>query len=340
MSKMHKRYKITFRVKSDALPDGEQIYLVGSHELLGAWQPGKVPLVPDSNGDGYWSRTFVFRNRADIEYKFTRGNWDTEAVNAKGKLMSNFHHHVDGNAVLTVDIPNWQDVLITKAEKTVATRITGTVRYHHNLKAVGLKKRDLIVWLPPSYDSKPEKRYPVIYMHDGQNVFDPMTAYTGVDWQADETATRLIKENRIAEPIIVGIYNTVDRLEEYSAGKKGEKYVRFVTGTVKPFIDTHYRTRPEREQTATIGSSMGGLVSFLLAWRHPETFGIASCLSPSFIFRKNQAIEKIKMEKPPKLPLRIYMDCGGIGGERLLHKGCKRMLRLLHNKGFLVGDGL
>ena len=170
-------------------------------------------------------------------------------------------------------------------------------------------------------------------MHDGQNVFDPRTSYTGIDWNADKMATDLIEKGKLHKIIIVGIYNSPDRLDEYSTSELGDKYMKFIVDGVKPFIDKTYRTRPEREHTATMGSSMGGLISFWLIWNYPDVFGMAGCLSPSFIYNRSRPIKMIKRHPAPKVPVRIYMDCGDIGGEKLLMKGCKRMMRFLRSKG-------
>ena len=291
---MQKKQSVTIRVKPNLLPDDEQVFIVGNHEQLGNWRPDAIPMVPNPEGDGYWIREFQFRKNIEIEYKFTRGSWDSEAADESGTPVGNFRFLVDSDVTISQEVDTWRDIARQNAEKTVHTRVTGTVKYHRDLSDGILAQRDLIVWLPESYATNSDKHYPVLYMHDGQNVFDPITAYTGYDWQADETATRLIREGRIRDIIIVGIYNTNDRLEEYSASPLGEAYRRFVVETVKPLIDSNYRTLPGRAHTATIGSSMGGLVSFLLAWHHPDIFGMASCLSPSFIFRKNQAIRQIK----------------------------------------------
>ena len=333
---MQKKQSVTIRVKPNLLPDDEQVFIVGNHEQLGNWRPDAIPMVPNPEGDGYWIREFQFRKNIEIEYKFTRGSWDSEAADESGTPVGNFRFLVDSDVTISQEVDTWRDIARQNAEETVHTRVTGTVNYHRDLSDGILAQRDLIVWLPESYATNSDKHYPVLYMHDGQNVFDPITAYTGYDWQADETATRLIREGRIRDIIIVGIYNTNDRLEEYSASPLGEAYRRFVVETVKPLIDSNYRTLPGRVDTATIGSSMGGLVSFLLAWHHPDIFGMASCLSPSFIFRKNQAIRQIKKSALPAQPLKIFMDCGGIGGERLLHRGCKRVLRTLRFKGFMA----
>ncbi len=340
LSKVHKKHIVTIKVKAPDLPPGEDVFVTGNHPQLGDWHPDKIRLVPDEKEPEYRIGKFELPHNSFIEYKFTRGSWDTEGLENNTFGTGNHTVLIDRDKTLTHEITGWKDQLAKEAAETINTRIIGTVKYHKKMTDGHLKERDVIVWLPENYDANPEKRYPVLYMHDGQNVFDPMTSYTGVDWQADETASRLIKEKKMREIIIVGIYNTIDRLEEYSLSPLGKRYREFIIHHLKPFIDKNYRTLPDREHTATMGSSMGGLVSFLLVWYHSETFSKASCLSPSFIFRKNQAIKAVKKSPLPKHTIAVYMDCGGIGGERLLHRGCKRMIRLLRCKGFFKRNQL
>ncbi|MCK7520815.1 MAG: alpha/beta hydrolase-fold protein [Ignavibacteriales bacterium] len=135
------------------------------------------------------------------------------------------------------------------------------------------------MWLPPSYELNLEKRYPVLYMHDGQNVFDPATSSFGYDWRADEVADSLINAETINEIIIVGIYNTTDRGFEYSYSPLGYKYMDFVVSKLKPFIDSEYRTLPDAENTAVAGSSLGALITFMLSWNYPDVFSKAACFS-------------------------------------------------------------
>src|SRR5262249_44323272 len=145
--------------------------------------------------------------------------------------------------------------------------------------------RRLIVWLPPGYNTR-QQRYPVLYMHDGQNLFDDATSFLG-EWHADETATMLIEQKRIEPIIIVGVENTgTSRLDEYTptegedrtgattrrAGGRGELYAQFLIQEVKPFIDANYRTLPDREHTAVAGSSLGGLISLYLGYQHGDVF--------------------------------------------------------------------
>src|SRR5262249_42595096 len=145
--------------------------------------------------------------------------------------------------------------------------------------------RDVRVWLPPGYKKNPNARYPVIYMHDGQNLFDPQTANNGADWRIDEVMTTLIKNKELrSKVIVVGVDFTKDRFDEYDYAADGSNYADFLINTVKPLVDSQFRTMPGRETTYTMGSSMGAIISVELAWKHPEVFSRAAGLSlPAFI---------------------------------------------------------
>ncbi len=172
-------------------------------------------------------------------------------------------------------------------------------------------------------------------MHDGQNLIDPSTSFIGVDWQADETVSKLIKAGRLKELIIVGINNTKDRLEEYSDSKTGNNYIRFLIEELKTFIDSNYRTLADSKNTAIMGSSMGGLISFLTAWKHPDVFSMAGCMSSSFYYDDDKIFNTVKeYHKPPK-GLKIYIDHGEDG----LIRG-QRMFALLTQMGFIIGTNI
>src|SRR3954464_10805498 len=152
---------------------------------------------------------------------------------------------------------------------------TDSVRRHHNfLSQYVAYRRDLVVYLPPDYEQS-DGRYPVLYLHDGQNLFDPETAYVkGMDWRVDETADELIREQRVEPLIIVGIYNTGEhRLDEYTptpdkklGGGNADLYGRMLVEEIKPFIDGEYRTLTDPNCTGLGGSSLGGLVSVYLGF--------------------------------------------------------------------------
>jgi len=207
--------------------------------------------------------------------------------------------------------------------------ILGDIEYLHEYYSINLKnERDIIIWLPPSYHIS-EKNYPVLYMQDGQNLFDPNTSFVGYDWKVDEVTTKLIKEKLISEVIIVGIYNSKDRLEEYNYfSTKGKKYASFIIKELKPFIDERYRTIPKAAETALMGSSMGGLISFQLFWNFPKIFGKAACLSNSFWVNEREVFKMVKnISSSFTSKNYLYIDCGS--KEKALISDFNKMVKQL-----------
>jgi len=214
--------------------------------------------------------------------------------------------------------------------------------------------RDVLVWLPPGYTEVQDggstrgfdtrvrdegsDRYPVLYMHDGQNLFEPDTAFLkGEHWRVGETATALIEAGKIEPLIIVGIYNTGEaRLDEYTptddvklGGGHADDYGRMIIDELKPLIDRAYRTQPDC--TGLAGSSLGGLVSLHLGFTHPAVFTRIAALSPS-VWWDRKAILKTIRESRSKPPLKLWVDMGTAEGRRGLDDA-----RLL--KAALVGLG-
>jgi len=225
--------------------------------------------------------------------------------------------------------------------------VVGEILVYKDLRSPELgNSRDILVYLPPSY-RKSSRRYPVLYMHDGQNIFDEATSYAG-EWQVDESMQGLSHEG--LEVIVVGIPNIgVGRLEEYSpfrdprhGGGKGSKYLKFITQTLKPFIDDEFRTIPDREYTGVMGSSMGGFISLCAYYLHPEVFGLAGVLSPAFWFADGAIYGFV--ERARQVPGRLYMDVGfyeitlsQVSNHSYL-EGVRRMHRLLLRKGWRPGQ--
>lgn len=211
--------------------------------------------------------------------------------------------------------------------------IIGQVEYIHEFYSYNLKnERDIIVWLPPSYSSS-TKRYPVLYMHDGQNLFNPQTSFIGYDWKVDETITRLLNKNEIEEIIVVGIYNTRDRLEEYNYfTDKGKSYAQFIIQELKSHIDENYRTKHSADNTAVMGSSLGGFISFQLMWNIPSVFGKAGCLSNSFWIDNKAVFPMVKNSPKIIKKIKLYMDCGDCETE--LIEDNKNMYKLLTEIGY------
>jgi predicted alpha/beta superfamily hydrolase len=175
--------------------------------------------------------------------------------------------------------------------------------------------RDVLVYLPPSYDSS-DQRYPVLYMHDGQNLFDPATSFAG-EWEVDQTLESASQHG--VEAIVVAISNTgAERTNEYSpfldsahGGGKGELYLRFIVETLKPMMDRDFRTHPGRSETGIAGSSMGGLISLYGQLVHGDTFGLAGVVSPSVRWKRYAIVRLIATHGVP-MPARIHLDMGGL----------------------------
>jgi predicted alpha/beta superfamily hydrolase len=328
--------KVTVRVMSPALtPADARLFIAGNSADLGNWDPGKVQLSKES--EKLWSITTGVPVGSVLEFKITRGSWSTEAVYIDGAIPQNTVVVVRSDTVISLRPVTWNDLSTTRQNRTRAGGITGKVKYHRGVKGMDLKNdRDLIVWLPPSYEKESSKRYPVLYMHDGQNVFDPSTSFLGYDWRADEVADSLIRSGAIEEIIIVGINNSPERMQEYADTPLGRSYARFVAYRVKPLIDSLYRTKPDRGHTAVMGSSMGGLISMmLLAW-HPDVFSRAGCLSSSIGFGiREQALEKMFADDQVNKGLFIYMDVGEL--ENGLVPGNSAFATFLQNHGFEPG---
>jgi len=335
-SAQEKRVSIRVVVPSST-PKDASVFITGNSPVIGSWDPGKTPMTKES--DSIWTYAASVPANSLLEYKITRGSWDTEALYVDGTIPQNLTLRVASDTLITLRPVTWND--ISPARRLRASKsIVGTLKYHRGLRGEGLKyDRDVIAWLPPSYEKEPQKRYPVLYMHDGQNVFDASTSFIGYEWRADEVADSLIKAAAIEEIIIVGIYNTPDRMAEYDNAPLGRNYARFVVEQLKPMIDSTYRTKPSRENTAVIGSSMGGLMSLLFVWWYPNVFSKAGCISTS-IWRGNRdgILDEIRNYNGPKKDLRIYVDVGGL--EDQLVSGFHALASLLEGKGYQQGKDL
>lgn len=199
-----------------------------------------------------------------------------------------------------------------------ATGVQGDVRHHPGVASRHLgNQRDVWVYLPPGYEQARDQRYPVLYMHDGNNAFDPAIAFAGQEWHLDEHAERMIKSGELPPFILVAVSNTPDRLAEYTwvpgefdgrrQGGKGQRYARFLIEELKPLVDRTYRTKPDREHTAVMGSSMGGQISLRLGLHHPEVFGRIGAISPGLFWA-----DRVMLEEARAMPkeLKIWLDMG------------------------------
>lgn len=194
----------------------------------------------------------------------------------------------------------------------------------------GILSRPVDVWLPPAYDGG-ATRHPVLYMHDGQNLFEPGHAFGGQGWRMDETLEALITADRVRAPIVVGIWNSPSRALDYMPRKAltaetfslgfgrdilragditSDAYLAWLTGALKPAIDARYRTLPDRDHTFVMGSSMGGLISAYALAEYPEVFGGAACLSTHWPAGDGVVIDWLAEHLPSPGRHRLYFDYG------------------------------
>lgn len=207
--------------------------------------------------------------------------------------------------------------------------------------------RAVQVWLPPTYAQEPQRRYPVLYLHDGQNVFDAAAA--GAEWQVDETAQRLVVAGQIQPLIIVAVDNSPQRVDDYTAtamsrdghtqGGKAADYARYLIEQLKPAIDARYRTQPDAAHTAVGGSSLGGIVSLWLAVHHGDVFGTALVVSPSLWWDNGFPIrDTARTALPASLPRpKLWLDMGTGEGQDVIPQ-LRKLRSTLLARGWAFAD--
>ena len=209
--------------------------------------------------------------------------------------------------------------------------ITGTVVHYEDSPSEYVAPRNLDVWLPPSYDTEPHTRYPIVYMHDGQNLFNPETSFIGVDWGVDEAMTKLIAEGNTREAIVVGIWNTPRRYYEYLPQRpiremvdrgfldleqqglempESDDYLKYIVYELKPYIDANYRTLPGKHDTSIMGSSTGALISIYAVCEYPDVFGGAGCVSTHWPVGEGYVLQYLQHHIPAPGEHKFYFDYG------------------------------
>ncbi|HEY6435043.1 MAG TPA: carbohydrate-binding module family 20 domain-containing protein, partial [Ignavibacteriaceae bacterium] len=161
---------LQIEVIGEGLPADSKIFITGNDSRLGNWQPDSIQLEKDEKS--MWTKSFSFERGKKLEFKITRGSWETEALNGDGSVPKNIMLELMNDTTIQIKINLWAD----QVEKAIEGQITGTVMYHKNFQGMGIKPRDILVWLPPDYEANLNKKYPVLYMHDGQNIVDPRTS--------------------------------------------------------------------------------------------------------------------------------------------------------------------
>lgn len=224
---------------------------------------------------------------------------------------------------------------------------SGQLRKHHKFRSRFLRnQRDLVVYLPPGYEEQPQRHFPVLYLHDGQNLFDRSTSFAGVDWNVQGAADHLIHGGSVQPLIVVGIYNTgKSRIHEYTptkspklGGGRADRYAKFLMQEVIPFIQGEYRAQPDPAATGIGGSSLGGLVSLYLGLKYPQAFGKIAALSPS-VWWNQRVIHRFAAAATVQPRPAIWLDIGTNEGPRIV-PDVEQFRDILIQKGWRLGEDL
>jgi predicted alpha/beta superfamily hydrolase len=304
-------------------PAPDTLYVAGS---FNGWNARSSDFALHRNADGSYQISLP-AGLGPVEYKFTRGKWDKVEVDAHGQLVANRKADAGVAGEVSHEILAWND-LSAVAQAPVRHTTTPQVRVlseAFQMPQLGRSRR-VLVYLPASYARQPKRRYPVLYVHDGQNVFDAATSFSG-EWGIDETLDRLQANGQDpAGSIVVAIDNGGRyRGDEYipwrnaglKMGGQGGAYVDFLAQTLKPYVDAHYRTRTDAAHTGVAGSSLGGLISVYAALKYPLVFGRVGAFSPAF-WVCNDSLTAFYKTHPAAPTTKFYFVCGPKESETML----------------------
>ena len=310
-------------------PSNADIYIASN---FNGWNPGDSNYMLTNNGNGTYQITFN-PSVGTLEYKFTRGNWSSVEGNAQGNTIPNRTLSFSGSKqTINVSILSWED---QGSGTGTATENVAIIDEKFNMPQLNRTRR-IWIYLPPNYNTS-TKSFPVLYMQDGQNLFDINTSFSG-EWEVDESLNKLF-DNGDNGVIVVGIDNGGGkRIDEYSpwinheyGGGEGDKYIDFIIETLKPFIDSKYRTLTDRLNTGIMGSSLGAFISFYGAIEHQDVFSKVGVFSPSFWFSEEVYTHVETTGK--KQDMQFYL-LGGKQESASMIRDMEKMVNTLKTVGF------
>ncbi len=318
---------VTIRLKIDAGRNYTEFYFASN---LNGWNPSVGEYKFQKSTEGY-ELTIALPSTEIISYKITRGSWETvECTGTGGELPNRIiqTNKIKNDTLIVIEVNHWKDEFANIPKLSTKSINVNIISNEFPLTKLG-KTRRVWVYLPSNYN-KTKKRYPVLYMHDGQNLFDELTAPFG-EWGVDECLDTMCKKLNF-DVIVVGIDNGKDeRLSEYSpydfkvkpdevntwdVKGTGDLYLASLVSDLKPYIDSAYRTKSGVKSTHICGSSMGGLISLYAIMRYPEVFGTAGVFSPSFWTNMDSLKAEISRNKNEKWGGNVYMIAGELEGSR------------------------
>ncbi|MEC5158302.1 alpha/beta hydrolase-fold protein [Chryseobacterium sp. MP_3.2] len=317
-------------------PAGSTINVAGN---FNGWNPSSTVMVAD--GLGNYSYT-IPEGSGILEYKFTRGSWPTAEGNATGGYLPNrTATFTRSPQTLNLTVQSWED----QGAGNPSTAASNVKILSENFSIPQLNRtRKIWIYLPPDYETS-TKTYPVIYMQDGQNLFDNRTSFSG-EWQVDETLNALFANGDYGA-IVIGIDNGGStRINEYTpwnnaqyGGGEGDLYMQFVAETLKPYVDANYRTKPAKEYNALIGSSLGALISNYGGVKYSGTFSKIGSFSPAYWIVNSQFNNYITTSTADLSAMRIYFVAGS-GESATLVNDIQTVKNNLQTKGLTASNTL
>ena len=302
-------------------PPTDTLFVAGS---FNGWNPHSAAYALARHADGSYQISLP-ASLGVVEYKFTRGSWARSEVGPNQQPLANRRADLRPAAEITHKVLAWSAPGSAAPPKHTATAQVHVLSAAFAMPQLGRHRR-ILVYLPADYVRQPRRRYPVLYLHDGQNVFDAATSFSG-EWGVDETLDRLRAAGQDpAGSIVVAIDNDPQhRSDEYipwpnaeaKGGGQGGAYVDFLARTLKPYVDAHYRTRSDAAHTGVAGSSLGGLLSVYAALKYPRVFGRVGAFSPAF-WVCYDSLRAFAKTHPAAPTARFYFVCGPQESETML----------------------
>lgn len=329
---LHAQVTVTITSVPGNTPANDTLYLAGN---FNNWNAKSSAHAFTKNGNAY---TLSMANSATpAEYKITRGSWATVEGDKNGNFIPNRTMSISTpNSTQTITVEGWEDLKTGGGSNSTAAANVKILNSAFWIPQLNTSRR-VWIYLPKNYETNTQKKYPVMYMHDGQNCFDKSTSFAG-EWGVDETLNAK-QNNGDYGCIVVAIDNGgASRLDEYSpyvnkqyGGGKGDRYVDFIVSTLKPYIDSAYRTLSDQPNTAIAGSSMGGLISMYAMVKYSNVFGKAGIFSPAFWF--SDSLYRYVANQSKSSNQKLYFVCGLTeGGNMAMWQDS--MNSLLQSKGY------
>jgi len=342
MCSVYRLYEFMSRIRFEIIPPIESpndpVFVTGGISELGDWHPGSALALRWE--PPYHVGTIDVPMGVRFEYKITRGAWEREAVDAWGHVPEN------------TDFTPWLDATIRKTVADWKDRYAGRLTTDRVWSERLASARDLFVWLPPEYTQRPGQRFPVLYLFDGDNVFDPASSpISGIDWAADEWCRVLTREGVVAPTIVVGVRHPAGHGEDGRSAREldlsldygGRGFSDFAASELVGYIDSRYRTLSDRLARTIAGASLGGLNAAITLWRHPCVFSKAICFSTSFEdtaeHLPGQCPTLLRLQEMQHLPdaSRMYFAYGDEGIDECYAPYHQELGSILRERGWLDG---